>query len=170
VGLALERCDAVANRLGASRKVQAFVAMQRGVLQAMQGDVARGRQSVAHARRELEELGQSLYAIGGAREAADVEMMAQDPQAAETLLRSGLGGYEDLGEQAAYSTQAGYLAHALYNQGRLDEAEAFVTLCRETAPADDVMSQMLWRSALAMIAARKGTIRRRSSSQKTRGP
>ena len=156
VGLALERCDAVANRPGASRKVQAFVTMQRGVLQAMQGDVARGRQAVAQARRELEELGQSFYAIGGAREAAAVERMAQDPQAAEALLRSGAGDLEDLGEQAMYSTYAGFLAHALYDQGRLDEAEALVIACQETAPDDDLMSQMLWRSAQAKIAAREG--------------
>ena len=156
VGLALERCDAIANRAGASRKVQAFVAMQRGVLEAMQGHVARGRESVAQARQELEELGQSLYAIGGAREAADVETLAHDPQAAEAILRPALGRYEEIGEQAAYSTHAGFLAHVLYDQGRFDEAAAFVTRCQETAPADDLMSQELWRSALARIAAREG--------------
>ena len=55
----------------------------------------------------------------------------------------------EIGEQAASSTQAGFLAHAVYDQGRLDEAAALATRCQETAPADDVMSQWLWRSALA---------------------
>ena len=156
VGLALERCDAVANRPGASRKVQAFVAMQRGVLEAMQGQFARGRESVAQARQELEELGQSLYAIGSANEAAAVETMARDPQAAEAILRPALGRFEEIGEQAYYSTHAGILAHLLCDQGRFGEAAAFVTRCRETAPADDLFSQELWRGALARIAAREG--------------
>ena len=156
VSLALERCRAIGNRAGASRKVQAFVAIQRGVLEAMQGHVARGRESVAQARQELAELGQSLYAVGTAREAAAVEAMAPDPEAAEAILRPALGRYEEMGEQAYYSTHAGVLAHLLCDQGRFGEAAAFVTRCRETAPADDLMSQELWRSALARIAAREG--------------
>ena len=129
--------------------------MQRGVLEAMQGHVARGRDAVAQARQELEELGQSLYVIGGANEAADIEKLARDPQAAEALLRPSLDRYSEIGDQAAASTQAGTLAHVLYDQGRLDEASALATRCQEAAPADDVMSQWLWRSAMAKIAARQ---------------
>ena len=130
--------------------------MQRGVLEAMQGQSARGRESVAQARQELEDLGQSFYVIGSAREAAAVETMAQDPQTAEAILRPALGRFEEIGGQAAYSSYAGVLAHVLCDQGRFGEAATFVTRCQETAPADDLFSQELWRGALARIAAREG--------------
>jgi hypothetical protein len=55
-----------------------------------------------------------------------------------------------------YSTDAGLLAHALYDQGRFAEATASAKVCQATAVADDVLSQSLWRGVLAKVEARTG--------------
>jgi tetratricopeptide (TPR) repeat protein len=153
VPLALERCESIASRAGATHKVKAYAMIQRGVLEAMQGQAERGRASVAQGRRQLEELG--LVSIG-AQQAAAVEQWAEDPLAGEAILRPSLARLAEIGEQGRSSTNAGLLAHVLYAQDRLDETKSFLRLCQETAGDDDVWSQYLWRSALAKVTAREG--------------
>ncbi|MDP9254953.1 MAG: AAA family ATPase, partial [Actinomycetota bacterium] len=153
VPLALERCESIASRPGATRKVKAYAAVQRGVLDAMQGQIDRGRESVMRGRQELEELG---LAHIGVQQAVAVEALADDPAAAEAILRPALARLEEIGEQALYSTDAGLLAHVLYAQDRLQETRSLVTLCQAAAADDDIWSNSLWRSALAKVTAREG--------------
>jgi tetratricopeptide (TPR) repeat protein len=130
-------------------------AIERGVFHAMRGDVARGREAVATGRQELEELGLAYLATATAQEAAIVERLAGDPAAAEALLRPALDRFSGIGEIAFYSTDAAMLAHALYDQHRLDEARTFAELSRAASADDDVMSHYLWKSALAKVSARE---------------
>jgi tetratricopeptide (TPR) repeat protein len=78
--------------------------------------------------------------------------------AAETELRSGYDALEAIGDKNYLSTVAGWLAHCLYAQDRLDEAEDFAQTCRESAAASWIASQVLWRGASAMLLARRGQI------------
>ena len=110
VRLALERCDAIANQPGTTRKVKAVATVQRGVLSAMQGQIAGGRAMVAQGRQELEELGLGTF---GVQQAVYVEQLAGDHLAAEAILRPALDRLAALGERARYSTDAGILAHSL---------------------------------------------------------
>jgi tetratricopeptide (TPR) repeat protein len=48
----------------------------------------------------------------------------------------------------------------LYAFGEYDEAEVFSRESKKAAADDDVFSQVLWRSALAKIEARRGEIER----------
>ena len=154
VPLALERCEWVAKKPGATRKVKAVAMILRGVLAAMQGDIAGGREAVAHGRREMEELG--LGSIG-VQQAVDIEQLAGDHPAAEAILRPALARLASSGERARYSTDAGMLAASLYAQERFDEAEMYAERCRDTASLDDVASQNLWRGVLAKLRARAGS-------------
>jgi len=52
------------------------------------------------------------------------------------------------------STVDALLAHVLVSLGRLDEAETFSRLGEELADADDVFSQVFWRTARARVFAR----------------
>jgi class 3 adenylate cyclase/tetratricopeptide (TPR) repeat protein len=156
LAVALERCDAIERRPDITRKVHVMCALERGLLRAMQGDVSSGRAEVAAARRELEELGLRYMATASAQEAAILERLAQDPGGAETILREALKSFEEMGEKALYSSDAGMLAHALYEQGRIEEARAAAELCENATASDDLMSQYLWRSALAKVNAREG--------------
>jgi ATP/maltotriose-dependent transcriptional regulator MalT len=54
------------------------------------------------------------------------------------------------------STVAGILGEAIYVQGRYDEALRFTHISEDAAGAEDVHSQVLWRSVRAKCLARQG--------------
>ena len=85
-----------------------------------------------------------------------VEMLADDPAAAEHLVRREYETLDRMGERTIRSTDAGYLAQALFALRRIDEAERFTRICREAAATEDLASQILWRSAQAKVLATKG--------------
>jgi class 3 adenylate cyclase/tetratricopeptide (TPR) repeat protein len=130
VEAALERCAAIARRAGASRKVRVMASIERGVLLAMQGDVERGRELVANGRDQLRELGLMFLASVVAQEATFVERSAGDAAAAEAQLRPSFDALGELGESGFQMTIAGFLARALYEQGRLEEARPFAAMAQ----------------------------------------
>ena len=87
-----------------------------------------------------------------------VEMVRGNWAAAEAELRNGFEALAAIGDKNYLSTVAGWLAHCLYAQDRLDEAEGFANTCREAAAASWMASQVLWRGATAMLLARRGQI------------
>jgi ATP/maltotriose-dependent transcriptional regulator MalT len=84
------------------------------------------------------------------------ELLAGDPERAERALRPSFEALRDAGSLAFSSTLAGQLAHALVELGRPDEAAAFAEAARGAAGEADVLSQVLWRSALARALALRG--------------
>ncbi len=69
-------------------------------------------------------------------------------------------GSEGLGEKGNLSTIAAYLAEAVYQLDGLDEAERLTEVSEQMTFADDVTSQISWRTVRAKIATRKGDIAR----------
>jgi ATP/maltotriose-dependent transcriptional regulator MalT len=65
---------------------------------------------------------------------------------------------EQMGEKSLRTTIAAFLAEALYKQGRDDEAERLTEVSEELAAADDLVTQVMWRSVRAKILARRGEI------------
>ena len=63
-----------------------------------------------------------------------------------------------MGDRALLSTTAALLAQALLAQGRDEEAERFAELSEELAPADDLITQVLWRGVRARTLAGRGLI------------
>ena len=51
---------------------------------------------------------------------------------------------------------AGMLAQALYELGRLDEAETWAAHAADIGSSDDLTTQMLWRQVKAKVSARRG--------------
>ena len=88
-----------------------------------------------------------------------VEMLAGDPASGRAAsgavpTRRSTGS----GEKGNLSTIAAYLAEALYEQERYDEAEELTTVSESMTFADDVTSQIAWRTVRAKVAARKGDL------------
>jgi tetratricopeptide (TPR) repeat protein len=83
-------------------------------------------------------------------------MLAGDAVAAEHELRGALDELAQIGDQGFQSTIAAALAHALVEQGRLDEAEEMVSASELAGAEDDVSTQVLGRSARARILAARG--------------
>jgi tetratricopeptide (TPR) repeat protein len=74
-------------------------------------------------------------------------------------MRRGIEVLQEAGETGFLSTSAVWLAGALYEQGRFEEALEATRLSEETAARDDVASQAGWRSARAKIYAKQGQLK-----------
>ena len=125
-------------------------------LHAMQGRFARARELLATSVDAFEELGLTLsYAVSHTT-AGTVELLAGDPVAAEACLRRSHDALEAMGDRALLSTTAALLGQSLLAQGRDSEAERVAELSGELAAADDLITQVLWRSVRARALAGRG--------------
>jgi predicted ATPase/class 3 adenylate cyclase len=143
---------------GGDPTIRATCSVERAVLEAMRGDIPRARELLAEGMQTIEESGLTLWAAVNAQEAYLVEMHAGTPGAAVDTLRQSFATLDEGGERAFLSTIAAFLAHALYAEGQDDEAERFSRESEDAAAPDDVVSQILWRTARAKILARRGDL------------
>jgi tetratricopeptide (TPR) repeat protein len=84
-----------------------------------------------------------------------VELLARDPAAAARLGTQGCLLLEQAGDKSWLSTAVGMLAEALYELGRLEEADASAARAAELGASDDAITQMLWRQVQAKVLARR---------------
>ena len=143
----IARCREFLARDGDDPTIRATCSVERAVLEAMRGDIELARELLADGRRTIEESGLTLWAALNAQETYLVELLAGTPGAAAETLRESYATLDGGGERAYLSTIAGFLAHALYAQGKDDEAEHFSRESEQAAAPDDVLSQVLWRTA-----------------------
>jgi tetratricopeptide (TPR) repeat protein len=87
-----------------------------------------------------------------------LEMWAGNPAAAEEELRANCATLQELGERAWLCSIASFLAEALYVQGKDEEADHWVEVCRETASTDDLEAQADWRCIKGKVLARQGRL------------
>jgi ATP/maltotriose-dependent transcriptional regulator MalT len=121
----------------------------------MADDSEQARSYEARSRAIYEEHGMTFQLVARALIPAGIEWMAGDLEAAERQLRRGHDELEAIGENELRLTIAATLAQVLYDQGRDDDAEAFARASKDAAAEDDIGSQVLWRSALAKVLARR---------------
>ena len=143
---------------GAEPTIRATCSVERAVLEAMRGDIPLGRELLAEGRRTIEEAGLTVWAALNAQEAYLVESLAGTPAAAIETLRKSFATLDQAGERGYLSTIAGFLSHALIAQGDDAEAERFARECEEAGVPEDVLSQVLWRTAKAKLRARHGLL------------
>ncbi len=148
---AVRRCREIADQVAADRQAQALVLSSLALLEAMQKQFDDARAHARQARALLEELGLRVAAASIAMDAGRVELLAGDPVAAERELRRGYDELERVGETFFRSTLACFLAGALYELGRPDEADALTRTAEQLAADDDVATQALWRSVRAKL-------------------
>jgi tetratricopeptide (TPR) repeat protein len=124
--------------------LQATAHRALAALTAMTGDFDGAR---THAQRDvaiLGELGLDLMLAYAAEIEALVEQYAGDLPAAEEALRR---GYDRLSGELGGPTFAALLALLVRAQGRHDEARELAERAAATAPAEDIVTQVLWRRA-----------------------
>jgi DNA-binding SARP family transcriptional activator/ATP/maltotriose-dependent transcriptional regulator MalT len=157
VAAAIERIEELGGRGDGSPVVEAIVLITSALLEAMRGGFDLARERIARGRTILEELGQGLRAaVAPASQLGRVELLAGDPVAAEVALRAGYEGLDRMGETGFLSTLAVDLAEAVYQQGRLEEAERLTERSEQAAALDDVASQVGWRWVRAKVVASRG--------------
>jgi tetratricopeptide (TPR) repeat protein len=84
-----------------------------------------------------------------------VELLAGKPARAEQSLRKGYRALEEMGDRWFLSTTAAFLARAVLDQGRDEEAEELATLSAQLAAEGDLLSQVLWRGVRARVLAKR---------------
>jgi ATP/maltotriose-dependent transcriptional regulator MalT len=149
------RCDELLNMsVGTGYEAPALMAL--AWVRAMQDRFGEARDLVRRSRAIYEDLGLRLRSTSVAETAGGIEMLAGDAIAAEQELRASLVALAEMGEQGNQSTVAAALAHALIEQGRLDEAEEMVSASELAGAEDDVSTHVLGQSARARILAAQG--------------
>ena len=153
---AAARCAQLLDEVGGDQKADALIRASLARLEAMRGNFDEARALYRQSRATLEEFGWNLFAALTSIDSGSVEFMAKNPSAAESELRRDFETLDAMGERNYIATTSAYLAFALLLQGRYEEADRFVTFSEETAAADDLTSQFLWRQFRARLLAQQG--------------
>jgi class 3 adenylate cyclase/tetratricopeptide (TPR) repeat protein len=152
---AIERAEKVIERASGMRAVESTALAGLGGLNAMCGEFETARALIARARAISDELGFRVWVAGFSLIAGDIEMLADDPRAAEAELRSGYEELEKMGDRGLLSRVAAELARALYAQARYSDAERYATTSKELAGNADIASQISWRAIHGKVLARR---------------
>jgi predicted ATPase/class 3 adenylate cyclase len=150
----IHRCELMREEVRESPESEAAILRHLGGLHAMVGRFELARQLLATSNAVYADLGLTLNAATSQNEAV-VELLAGNPAAAEESLRKGYRALEEMGERWFLPTTAAFLARAILEQGRDDEAEDLTKLSAELAANGDLLSQVLWRGVRARVLARR---------------
>ena len=123
---------------------------------AMLGRFDEARQLKSEFTQMLEERGDVL-SLGSylSQDAVVLELLAGDPAAAVELGERGCRILEEAGERAWLSTGACRYAEALYELGRLDEAEEWALKGADMGGSDDMATQVLASQVRAKVLGRR---------------
>jgi class 3 adenylate cyclase/tetratricopeptide (TPR) repeat protein len=156
-GEAIQRVDELARaRWGAARRnAEVFAGIP--LLHAMLGDFDAARELAARKLQLYQRLGFELGAVSTAgQQLGFVELLAGKPEVAEGELRQAYDALTAMGDRGYLVTVAHQLATALFEQGRLEEANRFAFEAEELCGPNDLEAQMHWRGIQARLRARTG--------------
>ena len=129
------------------------VVLNRALLLAMLDRMDEARALAGDAERRLQELGHpdtAHYWLG------EIAGLAGDWEEAVSEQRAYCDDLEAGGRQSELSTYAPELGRLLCAIGRYDEAEPLAERGRELGAAEDVMTQIAWRAAKALVSSSRG--------------
>ena len=139
-----------------SRELQGWAVRMVGTFLMLDGRFEEARQHLADARAIFTELGNNAALVGLTFSASPLELLAGDPVAAEREARDGLEVARRIGDRGHLPNLAALLADALVEQGRLNDAQEYVDLARDTTQKSDASAEALWRMAAAGLLVRSG--------------
>jgi class 3 adenylate cyclase/tetratricopeptide (TPR) repeat protein len=155
VASALERAEQMRGQVEGDRRLQVTTMRCQARLEAMRGGFDVARELIATAIALAEELGLEVAAAGVQFEAAEIELLAGCPAAAERALRPAVDALQRIGNQGHFVTMAPVLADLLLAQGRGDEAASLLELVTQWAIADDIEPQIGRRRVQAKLLAQR---------------
>jgi hypothetical protein len=152
----IARCNEIRDSVGGDKKAVASALIAKAVFEAGLDQIDESRACIADAKALLSEAALTVWLRGPlAQFAGWAELLAGDPEAAERELRAGYDVLTEIGEVAWLSTVAAILGEAVYQQGRLDEAEELASVSESVTAPDDVYSHVTWRCVRAKVRARR---------------
>lgn len=138
-----------------STAVEATSTRCQAVLEAFRGRAAAARRMIDSARRTVSELGLRHALLEVEQFAGIVELIVDDPAAAEPHLRKACNGFRRMGLDADTAETAALLGRACLALGRDDEADE---LCSESErlAGHALKASIAWRTLRAHLLARGG--------------
>ncbi|ORB68363.1 BTAD domain-containing putative transcriptional regulator [Mycolicibacterium tusciae] len=135
--------------------VEATSTRCQGVLDAFRGRAAAGRHLIDSARRTLTELGMRHALLEVDQFAGIVELVADDPAAAEKHFRRAYKGFRRMGLDVDTADTAALLARACLALDKDTEADELCTESEELA-GHALKPAIAWRTVRAQLLARQG--------------
>ncbi|MFG1932828.1 BTAD domain-containing putative transcriptional regulator [Mycobacterium sp. NPDC048908] len=135
--------------------VEATSTRCQGVLDAFRGRAAAGRSLIESARRTLTELGLRHAVLEVDHFAGIVELVADDPAAAEPYLRRAYRGFRRMGIDTDTAETAALLARVCLAMDRDAEADELCTESERLA-GHALRAAIAWRTVRAQLLARSG--------------
>jgi class 3 adenylate cyclase/tetratricopeptide (TPR) repeat protein len=126
-----------------------------GQLRVEQGRIEEGLALSARGQEILDELGMRVTAAAMTN-LVSVGRLAADPDGVEEVMRDSYESLKAAGEKGYRATTASWLAHVLYAKGAYEEAERLTLEAEEAGASEDVVTEVGWRTARAMLLARRG--------------
>jgi tetratricopeptide (TPR) repeat protein len=130
-----------------------------GYHRACQEQFDQARQDVRRGRRLLREFGHLLLATSSAQIEAHVELAAGDAAAAEAAARQAYEMLGEMHEEGFRSTVGCFLARALLELERWDEAEVIAIQAGQLGADDDFVTQSESRQIRALLNMRRGRLK-----------
>ena len=158
---AQEALDAIAGILADARLTpvaRAGIEGFRGGCHAMLGELDRAQETYDVSERFFRDLGLPLWESSAFERRGDTARMYGDAASAEAAYRTMYEILDEAGDEGHMSTAATNLAWALAQLGRLEEAEGFAQIGRQTAAEDDVASHSEADAAWGLVLAGKGDL------------
>jgi class 3 adenylate cyclase len=154
---AVARVETLPAELGLDPPLRGAVNTSLAGLLALRGDIEGARRLFRDAAATYEEFGLRFRRASQSFVGAQIELLAGDVMAAERELRASTGAFAEIGAATSATTHRAFLAEVVVRLGRLDEAETLAQQVAAEAPSDEVITQVLWRCALARVRAREGS-------------
>jgi ATP/maltotriose-dependent transcriptional regulator MalT len=157
VGEAIARIQDLRDELGLDPPLRSSLNTSLSGLFAMRGELDEARRLYRDAAATYEEFGLRFRRATQSFVGAQIELLAGDGTAAERELRASSGAFDEIGAATSATTHRALLAEVVARLGRLDEAEELAQQVAAEASPDDLLTQVLWRAALARVRAREGS-------------
>jgi ATP/maltotriose-dependent transcriptional regulator MalT len=153
---AIPQLEALIASVEGDRTAEAVLVGSLAVLHAMNGDFETARVLYRRGDAIAAELGSGLVGSSSSLDSSRVERLAGDLAAAERELRRDYDALAVINETYFRSTIAAELATVLWLAGDADGALHFSEVAEEIGDADDLVTQVPWRSARARVLAARG--------------
>jgi len=154
---ALERCRAILEEASTHSRehLQASCLIRIGGLEGLAGRFEAARRTIAEARAIMDELGLRHQKAHSTDVAVLVELLAGDYEAAEREARRAFAVLTEMGDVSYQGEESLLIAEALEFQGRIDEAEEWLTISNEIEERSNDQDA---RALRARLLARRGRL------------
>ena len=154
---AIARCDELLRRIAPDAELVPKVLAALGVLHAEAGRLDEGRVLVERSLIRVREAGTTWHVVAMLGLAGRVELAAGAHAEAAARFRTAYALLEAEDDRGALATYGAALACVLARIDEIGEADRLARAVRATASSpDDFYTEVLWRSALALVAAHEG--------------